>query len=66
MRDRLIELIAKVQYMGGLEGKLADHILADGWIRPPCKVGDMVYRVVTMGTGVTFKKVGYNTYREKE
>ena len=66
MRDRLIELIAKVQYMGGLEGNLADHILADGWIRPPCKVGDMVYRVVTMGTGVTFKKVGYNTYREKE
>lgn len=20
---------------------LADHILADGWIRPPCKVGDI-------------------------
>ena len=24
---------------------LADHILADGWIRPPCKVGDIVYAV---------------------
>ena len=23
--------------------KIADHILADGWIRPPCKVGDTVY-----------------------
>lgn len=22
---------------------LADHILSDGWIRPPCKVGDTVY-----------------------
>lgn len=22
---------------------IADHILADGWIRPPCKVGDTVY-----------------------
>lgn len=42
-RDRLIELISKVQYMGGLEEKLADTILADGWIRPPCKVGDTVY-----------------------
>lgn len=25
--------------------KFADHILADGWIRPPCKVGDVVYFV---------------------
>lgn len=24
---------------------IADHLLADGWIRPPCKVGDMVYRL---------------------
>lgn len=24
----------------------ADHLLADGWIRPPCKVGDTVYKVV--------------------
>lgn len=38
----------------------------DLFIEAPCKMGDTVYRVVTMGTGVTFKKVGYNTYREKE
>ncbi len=24
----------------------ADNILADGWIRPPCKVGDKVYEIV--------------------
>lgn len=24
---------------------LADHILADGWVRPPCKVGSKVYIV---------------------
>ena len=30
MRDRLIELISKVQYMGGLEEKLADYLLANG------------------------------------
>ena len=23
--------------------KIADALIADGWIRPPCKVGDMVY-----------------------
>jgi hypothetical protein len=24
---------------------IADHMLADGWMRPPCKVGDKVYCV---------------------
>lgn len=50
MRDRLIELISQVQYMGGLEGKLADHLLANGVIVPPCKVGDTVY-VLSQGAG---------------
>lgn len=45
MRERLIELISKVQYMGGLEEKLSDHLLANGVIVPPCKVGDTVYVV---------------------
>lgn len=27
-------------------GLIADHLLADGWIRPPCKVGDKVYALV--------------------
>ena len=58
-RDRLIELLdeleaichvpIKVDSDGcgsyDIEGSeyIADHILADGWIRPPCKVGDTVY-----------------------
>ena len=37
MRDRLIELISQVQYMVGLEGKLADHLLAEGMIALPKK-----------------------------
>lgn len=45
MRDRLKELISKVQYLGGLEEKIADHLLANGVIVPPCKVGDIVYAV---------------------
>lgn len=43
MRDRLIELISQVQYMGGLEGKLADHLLAAGVVVIPCKKGDTLY-----------------------
>ena len=46
-RDRLIELIEQAE---GLKNndfpsveEIADYILADGWIRPPCKVGDIVY-----------------------
>lgn len=43
MRERLIELISKVQYMGGLEEKLADHLIAEGVIVPPVKIGQKVY-----------------------
>ena len=25
--------------------QLADNLIADGWIKPPCKVGDIVYAV---------------------
>ena len=45
MRDRLIELISQVQYMGGLEGKLADHLLAEGVIVPTCKVGQPIWHI---------------------
>lgn len=43
MRDRLIELISQIQYMGGLECKLADYLLANGVIVPPVKVGQTVW-----------------------
>lgn len=46
-RDRLIELIEQAE---GLKNndfpsveEIADHLLANGVIVPPCKVGDMVY-----------------------
>ncbi len=51
-REKLIELIGKVsiKYYNGIVknsfmGYLADCIIADGWIRPPCKVGQTVYVV---------------------
>ena len=61
MRDRLIELLknlpctskthpkvvdrSKQIIMEILAEEIADYLLADGWIRPPCKVGDKVYKV---------------------
>lgn len=81
MKERLIELMKqdpcpdpmlcnnKCKYVH-LENcfaeRYADYLIANGVIVPPCKFGQTVYRIVTMGTGVTFKKVGFNTYREKK
>jgi hypothetical protein len=45
MRDKLIELISQVQYMGGLEGRLADHLLANGVIVPPCYIGQEIWHI---------------------
>lgn len=47
MRDRLIELLAESAIKGDytcIPG-VADYLLANGVIVPPCKVGDMVYYI---------------------
>lgn len=65
-RERLIELISKVQYMGGLEEKLADHLLADGVIVTPYSVGDKMYTIY--GNQLKEWKVwlaGYDYYHGK-
>ena len=67
MRDRLVSLINKDEncpshYMCSdkckyshlehcIGDRLADSILADGWIRLPCKVGDTVYVISRYYTG---------------
>ena len=44
MRDRLIEIIEKSYMVGGYDiFDLADHLIANGVILPPCKVGDKLY-----------------------
>ena len=47
MRDRLIELLEECRSIEGVGSDLiekqADHLLANGVIVPPCKVGDKVY-----------------------
>lgn len=58
MRDRLVDLIAiydetydcetcMSENKGGLCGNkcLADHLIANGVIVPPCKVGDKIYTI---------------------
>mgnify|MGYP007111660605 FL=1 len=45
MRDRLVELLYKLHRSKiPSMGEIADHLLANGVIVPPCKVGDKVYR----------------------
>ena len=60
MRDRLIELISHIQYMGGLEGKLADHLIAEGVIVPPINLGSRqkVY-IPIKGTTVVYETKVY-------
>lgn len=52
MRDRLIELLDTfskkelgANFNRDILGKFADYLLADGWFRPPCKVGAKVFFV---------------------
>ncbi|MBQ8808640.1 MAG: hypothetical protein IJZ81_04970 [Clostridia bacterium] len=61
-RERLVELLGEelLNYsswstemalqgtyeMPSAEEVLADKLLADGWMRPPCKVGDIVYEAL--------------------
>ena len=50
-RDRLIELLDKVRGIYFFAGDdnlnlLADHLLANGVIVPPCKVGETVYCLI--------------------
>ena len=49
MRDRLIELLMDSEAFNDADGKadakhIADHLLANGVIVPPCKVGDTIYQ----------------------
>lgn len=57
MRDRLIELIKQNRHCKDEDcskcssngicftHREVDHILADGWMRPPCKTGQIVYLI---------------------
>ena len=60
MRDRLIELlnVDMSGYDGAVHGdyieNIADYLLANGVIVPPCKVGSKIYMLVTKRSKVSF------------
>ena len=58
-RDRLIELLANSGCSADLETyqEIADHLLANGVIVPPCKVGDIVHYPYDYGNKVLEKTV---------
>ena len=45
MREKLIELLRDVQYLGGLEEKIADHLIANGVIVLPVPVNTTIWEV---------------------
>ncbi len=63
MRNRLIDLIEGSRYWGsGTSAEIADHLLAEGVIVPPCKAGDVVFQ--TDGVRIyplVIEKVIYDT-----
>lgn len=69
MRDRLRDMIASIVTSADdtrtLEDVIADHLLAEGVIVPPCKVGDTVYVVDDLTHGIAegfIAKLEYNYY----
>lgn len=46
MRDRLVELLDVIIQPGQKTlGDIADHLIESGVIVPPCKVGDVIYKI---------------------
>jgi hypothetical protein len=56
MRDRLVELIKESSYyldeQDVLCNRIADHLIANGVIVPPCKVGDTVYKLCSVNSSI--------------
>lgn len=54
-RERLIELLKNEQ--SRYSEDIADYLLANGVIVPPCKVGDIIYEVCERRKNGTWQKV---------
>lgn len=81
MRDRLVELHKQaklncqgtkceecVGYGHGLfcfSNMVADTILADGWVRLPCKVGDNCYPLPRYKTPIVERKISRITFSQR-
>lgn len=53
MRDRLVELInQRIDNKTWTVAELADYLLANGVIVPPCKVGDKMYKLCSVNSNI--------------
>jgi hypothetical protein len=71
MRDRLIELLEDTAHeKGGMPSfkEIADHLLANGVIVPPCKVGQTIYMPWEYGgtKGIAFLDVTFIIFDSKK
>lgn len=68
MRERLVELIQNAhdeqKYLTSDKSiqAIADYLLANGVVVPPCKVGDIVYLIGLDGTINEYSAVGFCQY----
>ena len=49
MRSKLIDILKNKPYGYSTYEEFADHLIANGWIRLPCKIGDTVYELKANG-----------------
>lgn len=61
MRDRLVDILGELD-CDHSPGYIADHLIANGVIVPPCKVGDTVYYISEKYTECTAYREQYNEY----
>lgn len=62
MRDRLIEMLGDYLY----SEQIADHLIANGVIVPPCKVGDMLWDTSVTSNRVYSKVIEEISIHEKD
>ena len=63
MREKLIDLLSQVQYLGGLEERLADHLIAHGVTVQECILPEEDYYVLrNPETGMYFRGKGVNRW----
>lgn len=64
-RERLITIVSQTIGVGDRTDRIVDHLLANGVILPPCKVGDVVWSVCADDI-VRPWKVKFRTYDDRE
>lgn len=68
MRDRLVNLIIEAMPYSEIErqpNKLADYLIANGVILPPCRVGDSCYPLPRYKAPIVERKISRITFSKR-